>query len=175
MSEEVKAKAADEIFCASCGNIIKREAEICPKCGVRVQRKKQQREKKHLGVLLAPAGFILSLPFILVTGVLMDDGGPKLIHLILCQIASLFAGLVISLCLLGKLFRPPAGSLLIFIACLQVLFAVLYLHFVFTATCDGAFIQVWGLLVVSAITFTCYRLAGAAACAQARTSTPSNT
>jgi TM2 domain-containing membrane protein YozV len=29
------AKAADEIFCPSCGGIIKQKAEICPKCGVR--------------------------------------------------------------------------------------------------------------------------------------------
>jgi len=28
-------KAADESFCASCGQVIKKEAEICPKCGVR--------------------------------------------------------------------------------------------------------------------------------------------
>jgi TM2 domain-containing membrane protein YozV len=31
----MQQKGADEIFCASCGAIIKREAEICPKCGVR--------------------------------------------------------------------------------------------------------------------------------------------
>lgn len=30
-----KKKGADEIFCASCGEIIKKEAEICPNCGVR--------------------------------------------------------------------------------------------------------------------------------------------
>ena len=30
-----REKAADEIFCSACGAIIKREAEICPKCGVR--------------------------------------------------------------------------------------------------------------------------------------------
>jgi TM2 domain-containing membrane protein YozV len=30
-----REKAADEIFCSSCGAIIKKEAEICPKCGVR--------------------------------------------------------------------------------------------------------------------------------------------
>lgn len=30
-----RAKAADEIFCGTCGAIIKAEAEICPKCGVR--------------------------------------------------------------------------------------------------------------------------------------------
>ena len=28
-------KAADEVFCSSCGAIIKMKAEICPKCGVR--------------------------------------------------------------------------------------------------------------------------------------------
>lgn len=35
MSDEVRTKAVDEIFCSSCGAIIKKEAEICPKCGVR--------------------------------------------------------------------------------------------------------------------------------------------
>jgi TM2 domain-containing membrane protein YozV len=28
-------KAPDEAFCSSCGAVIKKEAEICPKCGVR--------------------------------------------------------------------------------------------------------------------------------------------
>jgi TM2 domain-containing membrane protein YozV len=32
---EVQQKGADEIFCSSCGAVIKKEAEICPKCGVR--------------------------------------------------------------------------------------------------------------------------------------------
>jgi TM2 domain-containing membrane protein YozV len=31
----IREKAADEGFCASCGAIIKKAAEICPKCGVR--------------------------------------------------------------------------------------------------------------------------------------------
>ena len=34
MSDE-RTKNADEAFCSSCGAIIKKEAEICPKCGVR--------------------------------------------------------------------------------------------------------------------------------------------
>ena len=29
------AKAADEEYCRACGAVIKKEAEICPKCGVR--------------------------------------------------------------------------------------------------------------------------------------------
>ncbi len=32
-----KTKAADEIYCHSCGEPIKKEAEICVKCGVRVK------------------------------------------------------------------------------------------------------------------------------------------
>ena len=30
-----KVKAPDEVFCKSCGEVIKSEAELCPKCGVR--------------------------------------------------------------------------------------------------------------------------------------------
>jgi len=32
---DVPEKKVDEAFCSSCGAIIKKEAEICPKCGVR--------------------------------------------------------------------------------------------------------------------------------------------
>jgi len=35
---DVREKAIDEAFCSSCGEIIKKEAEICPKCGVRQKR-----------------------------------------------------------------------------------------------------------------------------------------
>jgi len=32
---DFQQKSNDEVFCFSCGAIIKKEAEICPKCGVR--------------------------------------------------------------------------------------------------------------------------------------------
>ena len=32
---DVRVKGVDEAFCTSCGEVIKKEAEICPKCGVR--------------------------------------------------------------------------------------------------------------------------------------------
>lgn len=35
-----KEKSADEIFCRSCGETIKKEAEICPHCGVRNKKTK---------------------------------------------------------------------------------------------------------------------------------------
>jgi hypothetical protein len=34
MSEN-HAKGADEKFCESCGSVIKKQAELCPQCGVR--------------------------------------------------------------------------------------------------------------------------------------------
>jgi len=34
---DTREKGVDEIFCSSCGGIIKKEAEICPKCGVRLK------------------------------------------------------------------------------------------------------------------------------------------
>jgi RNA polymerase subunit RPABC4/transcription elongation factor Spt4 len=43
MSEAVE-KAADEKFCSSCGAVIKKEAEICPKCGVRQAKTGQAAE-----------------------------------------------------------------------------------------------------------------------------------
>jgi predicted RNA-binding Zn-ribbon protein involved in translation (DUF1610 family) len=33
-----RQKSADEVFCESCGEIIKKQAEICPNCGVRNSR-----------------------------------------------------------------------------------------------------------------------------------------
>lgn len=33
-----RSKKEDEIFCRSCGDPIKREAEVCPECGVRNQK-----------------------------------------------------------------------------------------------------------------------------------------
>lgn len=37
-----RKKAHDEQFCRSCGNIIKKKAEICPECGVRNERTTSQ-------------------------------------------------------------------------------------------------------------------------------------
>ena len=35
MATESEGKAVDEKFCSSCGANIKKEAEVCPECGVR--------------------------------------------------------------------------------------------------------------------------------------------
>jgi len=37
MTEEATNLGSDEQFCQSCGEVIKKEAELCPKCGVRLK------------------------------------------------------------------------------------------------------------------------------------------
>jgi VIT1/CCC1 family predicted Fe2+/Mn2+ transporter len=43
--EEKQTPGTDEMYCPSCGAVIKREAEICMKCGVRVRRPRMLREE----------------------------------------------------------------------------------------------------------------------------------
>lgn len=40
----------DEYYCSSCGEIIKKEAEICPKCGIRLKQQEQKKQQKSSGV-----------------------------------------------------------------------------------------------------------------------------
>jgi uncharacterized membrane protein len=44
---EKKTKGLDEIYCRSCGEVIKKEAEICPHCGVRNMPAKSPSLRKH--------------------------------------------------------------------------------------------------------------------------------
>lgn len=43
-----KEKKSDENFCSSCGEIIKKDAEICPKCGVRQKRTLPKNHKSRI-------------------------------------------------------------------------------------------------------------------------------
>ena len=50
---DTQEKAPDEMFCSSCGAVIKKEAEICPKCGVRQNpSKKSDVSQSWLACLL---------------------------------------------------------------------------------------------------------------------------
>jgi RNA polymerase subunit RPABC4/transcription elongation factor Spt4 len=49
---DVRVKAADEAFCSSCGAVIKKEAEICPHCGVRQKRQSSRSSEKWTAVLV---------------------------------------------------------------------------------------------------------------------------
>ena len=55
MVAEKRALGADEQYCSSCGDVVKKEAEICPHCGVRVKKSFQapmgSKSKVTAGVL----------------------------------------------------------------------------------------------------------------------------
>jgi pSer/pThr/pTyr-binding forkhead associated (FHA) protein len=50
--DDVRDKAADEAFCSFCGAIIKKEAEICPHCGVRQKKLNSESSGKWTAVLV---------------------------------------------------------------------------------------------------------------------------
>ncbi len=47
-----KEKEGDEGFCSACGAVIKKEAEICPKCGVRNKTIEDYKPKGKIGWLI---------------------------------------------------------------------------------------------------------------------------
>ena len=56
-----KQKSADENYCRSCGRIIKKEAEICPHCGVRQSLNHKGKDKVVaviLAIFLAPFNWL---------------------------------------------------------------------------------------------------------------------
>lgn len=50
MTEQTVRPALDEMFCSTCGNVIKRQAEICIHCGVRVQMAPASSSRLNSGV-----------------------------------------------------------------------------------------------------------------------------
>ena len=52
--EEQRVAGPDEMFCRSCGAVIKKDTDICMNCGVRVQRERVPSPKdKTVAILLA--------------------------------------------------------------------------------------------------------------------------
>lgn len=52
-------KQLDEIFCSSCGKPIKKEAEICPYCGIRQKAgKKKKNSKKKIFIIIGVLIFV---------------------------------------------------------------------------------------------------------------------
>ena len=56
-SDDKAPKGADEVYCSSCGAVIKEQAEVCPECGVRQQSASSTEEKNP--VLAAVLSFII--------------------------------------------------------------------------------------------------------------------
>jgi serine/threonine protein kinase len=87
---DVRDKAADESFCSSCGAIIKKEAEICPHCGVRQKKPDSESSGKWVAVLVLN---IIGLNWIsrLITGHIFT--GIMLLLLEILSVATLFIGI----------------------------------------------------------------------------------
>lgn len=56
-SDDKPPKGADEVYCSSCGAVIKEQAEVCPECGVRQQSASAAQEKNP--ILAAVLSFII--------------------------------------------------------------------------------------------------------------------
>ena len=49
---QTPAPQSDEMYCSSCGNVVKKEAEICVKCGVRLRRSASTGGKSKVAAIL---------------------------------------------------------------------------------------------------------------------------
>ncbi|MBI3793679.1 MAG: DUF2628 domain-containing protein [Nitrospinae bacterium] len=63
MGEEIRTKGQDEMFCSSCGAVIKAAAEICPKCGVRQKSAPQAEDASKKALEQAILGFSYLEPY----------------------------------------------------------------------------------------------------------------
>jgi TM2 domain-containing membrane protein YozV/predicted RNA-binding Zn-ribbon protein involved in translation (DUF1610 family) len=88
MVERIKMKKTtekkhDEKYCSSCGKLIKKEAEICPKCGVR--QKNQSSHIEHTEKSKVVAGILgIFLGGIGVHKFYLGNTGLGLLYLIFC-------------------------------------------------------------------------------------------
>ena len=69
---------SDEKFCESCGKVVKKLAEICPQCGVRLRRPPSGKSKTTAGVLALFLGGLGIHKFYLGKGI------QGIIYLLLC-------------------------------------------------------------------------------------------
>lgn len=93
-------KSVDEVFCQSCGNIIKKKAEICPDCGVRNKHTPSQTQSRSdssdsidvdeaAPFIAWGGGVILALSGL---GTIVDPGG-HIIRAVLSGIVFIVTGL----------------------------------------------------------------------------------
>lgn len=58
-SNPSRSKAPDEQFCSSCGSVIKKEAKICPECGV--EQNSSSEKNPGVAALLSGIGFLIPI------------------------------------------------------------------------------------------------------------------
>ena len=77
MTEDRRQLGPDEHFCSSCGEIIKKLAEICPKCGVRIKEPPAatSEKKKSSKFKIGWKTIIGAIAVIVIIGVVASSGG----------------------------------------------------------------------------------------------------
>jgi hypothetical protein len=55
-SEDVETPGPDEAYCADCGEVIKKEAEVCPECGVRQKPPESSTDQQQQSTQQATVG-----------------------------------------------------------------------------------------------------------------------
>ena len=80
MATETNTPGADEEFCSSCGEIVKKQAEICTECGVRLQETAGPGDKDRTtaGLLAILLGGIGAHKFYL------NETGMGILYLVFC-------------------------------------------------------------------------------------------
>lgn len=82
MGSESESPGPDEEFCSSCGTVVKKEAEICPECGVRLNNvssnNSSNKDRTTAGILAILLGGIGAHKFYL------NDTGMGILYLIFC-------------------------------------------------------------------------------------------
>ena len=69
---DLQDKELDEVYCFACGFIIKREAEICPKCGVRQQHTKKKNGFAITSLVFGILSFLYSILLYSILGQMID-------------------------------------------------------------------------------------------------------
>lgn len=80
MATDTSSPSVDEEFCSSCGGVVKKAAEICPECGVRLQGVvvESDKNKTTAGILAILLGGIGAHKFYL------NETGMGILYLVLC-------------------------------------------------------------------------------------------
>lgn len=83
MATDTNSPGADEEFCSSCGEIIKKAAEMCPECGVRIGNSASEvegsnKDRTTAGILAILLGGIGAHKFYL------NETGMGILYLVFC-------------------------------------------------------------------------------------------
>jgi len=96
---EIETDNYDGVFCQQCGNKIKKEAFVCPKCGCKNSLTSKTQEEVFIGTGSIVASYFLSVlvPLLgIIAGIYLMVKG-KVAHGVACILISIFIGIPLNL------------------------------------------------------------------------------